>query len=99
MANTKINFKFKIKAKGTIAVIVIIALVLAAFLYFALSDPPAPQTPIDPATAEYIGNKSTKKLHIPDCRYVSQISEKNLIYFNSKSEAEGFDPCAVCDPK
>ena len=99
MATAKMNFKIKIKAKGTIAVIIIIAFVLAAFLYFALADPPAPQTPIDPAAAEYIGNKSTKKLHLPDCRYVSQISEKNVIYFTSKAEAESFDPCAVCDPK
>ena len=98
MTNAKMNFKITIKTKGTIAVIVVIALIFAAVLYFALADPPAPQTPIDPA-AEYIGNKSTKKLHLPDCRYVSQISEKNVIYFTSKSEAEGYDPCAVCGPK
>jgi len=98
MSNAKVNFKIQIKAKGTIAVIIIVALVVTVFLYIALNDT---GTPTQPPTSgvEYIGNQSTKRLHLSDCRYVSQISENNVIYFSSVGEATGFGSCSVCTPK
>ena len=46
----------------------------------------------------YIGNKNTKKFHLPSCSYLPE--EKNQVAFNSREEAieEGFDPCKKCNP-
>lgn len=46
----------------------------------------------------YIGNKNTKKFHLPTCHSLPM--EKNRIYFNSRDEAteSNFSPCKNCDP-
>ena len=47
---------------------------------------------------EFIGNKNSKKFHLPDCS--SLPSEKNRVLFNSKEEAlkQGYLPCGSCNP-
>lgn len=49
----------------------------------------------------YIGNASTKTFHLPSCRLVSDISQKNRIAFRSYEEtaAGGYSPCGVCKPR
>lgn len=43
-----------------------------------------------------IGNKSSKKYHLPTCGYLPD--EKNQIVFSSADQAEdqGYDPCQKC---
>ena len=109
MKNAKVNFKFKFEAKGVIALIAIIAFVLIVILYFALAGTQDHSTSAitesdtysqpKQAPIEYIGNQSSKILHIADCRYVNQISERNVIRFTFVSEAVGYDSCSVCFEK
>lgn len=46
----------------------------------------------------YIGNKSSKKLHLPTCANLPK--EKNRVYFKTREEAVsvGYSPCQGCDP-
>jgi len=46
----------------------------------------------------YIGNKNTKKLHLPTCRTLPK--EENQIQFDSRQNAinEGYAPCKNCNP-
>lgn len=56
-------------------------------------------TPTPAGTADqYIGNKNTKKLHLPTCR--SLPAPKNQVKFNSRDEAikQGYTPCGICKP-
>lgn len=47
---------------------------------------------------EYIGNKNTKKFHLPTCYTLPQ--ENNRVYFTSREQAvsEGYSPCGNCRP-
>ena len=47
---------------------------------------------------EYIGNKNSKKFHLPTCK--SLPAEKNRIYFESRQAAveAGQSPCGNCNP-
>ena len=47
---------------------------------------------------EYIGNKNSKKFHLPTCKNLP--AEKNRVFFDSRQEAvdAGFDPCGNCRP-
>lgn len=47
---------------------------------------------------EYIGNKNSKKFHLPTCKNLP--AEKNRVYLSSRQEAidTGFDPCGNCKP-
>lgn len=47
---------------------------------------------------EYIGNKNSKKFHLPTCKNLP--AEKNRVYLSSRDEAiqKGYDPCGNCDP-
>ncbi len=56
---------------------------------------PAPTTP---SSGKYIGNKNSKKLHLPSCR--SLPAPKNRVFFNSREEAinSGYVPCKICKP-
>lgn len=52
------------------------------------------------ADVMYIGNKKSMRFHLPNCRSVTQMKEKNKVYFHSREEAvEGnFIPCGDCNP-
>lgn len=47
---------------------------------------------------DYIGNKNSKKFHLPSCRTLP--TEKNRVYFESRDAAisKGYDPCKNCNP-
>lgn len=47
---------------------------------------------------EYIGNKNSKKFHLPDCYTLP--AEKNRVYFSSRQDAinDGYSPCGNCQP-
>ena len=51
---------------------------------------------IEPADNSYIGNKNSKKFHLPTCSGLP--AESNQIIFSSYSEAiaEGYTPCSNC---
>ena len=48
----------------------------------------------------YIGNKNSKKFHIPTCKSVTQMKEKNRVEFFSREEAIAmhYTPCGDCNP-
>lgn len=51
-----------------------------------------------PSETRYIGNKSSKKVHSPDCSYLPD--EQNRIYFDDLDEAYilGYTDCQKCHP-
>ncbi len=66
---------------------------------FAAQTPIVTAVPtIKPIEVVYIGNKNTKKFHLPNCRTLPL--EKNRVNFYSRSEAVSCDysPCRNCLP-
>jgi len=51
-------------------------------------------------SVSYIGNKNSKKFHLPDCQWAEKIAPGNRVYFKSRDEAikAGYEPCKVCKP-
>lgn len=47
-----------------------------------------------------VGSSTSKKYHLPDCRYAEKIKPENRIYFQSEKEAksQGYLPCKSCHP-
>ena len=52
------------------------------------------------ASGSYIGNKNSKKFHLPTCYWAKKIAPGNKVYSRSRSEAikAGYQPCKVCKP-
>lgn len=50
---------------------------------------------------EYVGNSNSKKFHISSCGSVSNMSEKNKVFFKTANDAisSGYEPCGSCEPK
>lgn len=48
----------------------------------------------------YVGNKNSMVFHDPDCSSVTQMSDKNKTYFDSRESAvsDGYSPCGSCQP-
>ena len=48
----------------------------------------------------YVLNTDSKKIHLPECSSVNQISDQNKGYTDNYDEAikEGYTPCKVCNP-
>ena len=46
----------------------------------------------------YIGNKNTKKFHLPSCGTLPK--EKNRVYYSNRDDAvtDGYKPCHNCEP-
>lgn len=49
---------------------------------------------------QFVGSKSSKKYHLPGCRFAQKIKPENKITFLSAEEAEsqGYLPCKSCHP-
>ena len=62
------------------------------------TNPTVTTTPEPNDVGEYIGNKNSKKFHLPTCKNLP--AEKNRVFFGSRQEAvdAGFDPCGNCHP-
>ena len=62
------------------------------------TNPTVTATPEPNDVGEYIGNKNSKKFHLPTCKNLP--AEKNRVFFDSRQEAvdAGFDPCGNCRP-
>jgi len=58
----------------------------------------SPETEEPADAGEYIGNKNSKKFHLPTCKNLP--AEKNRIYFDSRQAAvdAGQSPCGNCNP-
>ncbi|MBQ7718845.1 MAG: DNA/RNA non-specific endonuclease [Clostridia bacterium] len=52
------------------------------------------------SSGAYVGNKSSKKFHLPSCTGAKNIKDKNKIYFTNCEEAvsQGYEPCGICNP-
>ena len=65
-----------------------------------INSPPIITTTVVPivASKSYIANKSTKKFHLPSCKYLPY--EKNRIDFIKREDAisAGYQPCKICKP-
>ncbi len=63
-----------------------------------LSATPTPKPESDSDGTKYIGNKNTKKFHLPSCHTLP--APKNQVYFSSRDYAiaKGYEPCKNCDP-
>ena len=48
----------------------------------------------------FVGSRKAEKFHKPNCRYVDQINEVNLVTYSSYEDAvkRGKSPCSVCKP-
>lgn len=62
------------------------------------TNPTVTATPEPNDVGEYIGNKNSKKFHLPTCKNLP--AEKNRVFFDSRQTAvdAGFDPCGNCHP-
>ena len=62
------------------------------------TNPTVTATPEPNDVGEYIGNKNSKKFHLPTCKNLP--AEKNRVFFDSRQKAvdAGFDPCGNCRP-
>ncbi|MDD2494349.1 MAG: ComEC/Rec2 family competence protein [Tissierellia bacterium] len=49
---------------------------------------------------QFIGNKNTRKFHIPNCSSVKTIKEANRVSFTKRENAvnQGYEPCGSCKP-
>ena len=62
------------------------------------TNPTVTVTPEDDTGIEYIGNKNSKKFHLPSCANLP--AEKNRVFFETRKAAvdSGFSPCGNCKP-
>ncbi len=51
-------------------------------------------------SGSYVGNANSGKFHLAGCGSVGKMSEKNKVFFSSRSEAinQGYVPCKRCNP-
>ncbi len=51
-------------------------------------------------SGNYIANSNTGKYHLPDCRWVKEMSNSNKVPYKNKADAEkaGYQACKVCKP-
>ena len=51
-------------------------------------------------SGSYVGNANTGKFHVSSCGSVSDMAEKNKVFFSSRDEAvnQGYIPCKRCNP-
>ena len=60
-----------------------------------------PAAKSEPVEQTYVLNTNTKKFHIPTCRSVKQMKDKNKKDFCGSREeviAKGYSPCKICNP-
>lgn len=60
-----------------------------------------PAAKSEPVGQTYVLNTNTKKFHIPTCRSVKQMKDKNKKDFCGSREeviAKGYSPCKICNP-
>lgn len=65
------------------------------------SMPVANDTVDVPAGTTYVVNKNTKKFHLPSCDSVTDMKEKNKLYYEGAREElieQGYEPCKRCNP-
>lgn len=64
------------------------------------SHPTSADSTSSSASASYVGNSNTGKFHEPSCSSVSKMSDRNKVFFSSRSDAvnQGYNPCKICNP-
>ena len=60
----------------------------------------APEKQINAVENKYVASNSSNIFHKPECRWAQNISQRNIITYNSKDEAikTGKRPCKTCNP-
>jgi hypothetical protein len=60
----------------------------------------SPEKQIDAAKQKYVASKSSDIFHKPECRWAQNISQRNLVTYESREEAikAGKKPCKTCNP-
>lgn len=55
---------------------------------------------MDRTEAAYVGNSNSMKFHRSNCDYARQISERNIVFFETRADAiDGeYQPCKACNP-
>mgnify|MGYP002640160573 CR=1 FL=1 len=48
----------------------------------------------------YVGSKNSTRYHLPNCKWTKEITDRDLIEFESKKDANnhGYSPCTTCKP-
>ena len=56
--------------------------------------------PVIKRTGPLVGNRVLGIYHLPDCNWVTQISQPNLVSFSGAPDAtsHGYKPCRICSP-
>lgn len=65
------------------------------------SEEPERENTTEEQEQRYVLNINSKKFHYPECKSVTQMSEKNkkeVVALKSKIVADGFEPCGNCKP-
>ena len=59
-----------------------------------------PSLSVNGSEAMLVGSSTSKKYHLPDCRYALKIKPENKIDFQSPEDAkrQGYLPCKSCNP-
>lgn len=62
--------------------------------------PTSTQSTSSSDSASYVGNANSGKFHVASCQSVSDMSEKNKVFFSSRDDAvnQGYIPCKRCNP-
>ncbi len=58
-------------------------------------------TPAEELSKEYILNISTKKFHLPGCKWADSIADKNKSVITTTKQSlidDGYSPCGTCNP-
>lgn len=63
--------------------------------------PRAAEAPAPAPQDRFVGHSKSKKVHAPTCRWATQMSERNRVYFDTYEEAvaAGYTPCKMCRPE
>ena len=70
--------------------------------------PETPNAEVDPEAAfremlnqyNYVGSAESDKYHKPKCRWTKEITDQNLVHFDTEEEAAAanYKPCGTCKP-
>ncbi|MFA5830343.1 MAG: hypothetical protein WC878_00775 [Candidatus Paceibacterota bacterium] len=69
-----------------------------ASAYLGVFATTTPKAPIVKTSGIYVASKNGTKYYLPSCGSANRISQKNKIWFDTKTEAEeaGYEPAANC---
>ncbi len=81
-----------------VAKLIVVALLIALFVTVVATRGFEGEGSVD--TYSYVASKNSNVFHKPNCIYVNEIKEENLILFKTRQKAvsSGRHPCSKCNP-